>query len=232
MAWWKHSDSIRFSPIVSEILRSNNNNGYGLAREAIFYKLLSLSVENVPIYSCDHLAKLLCAPSKQAQIVWDVCLKHHVLRQINDFFSAIEWMGENHLLMPKTESAQKAPTPKKNIVTKSSGKTPITSEPIEESKKEVEPQQNDSVIKYPEDKELVRPNVKLTRNEIQALRERYSDEQISQMLDILSTYKTTSGRYYASDYAAITRWVSKKIDNEISKLSMPEEFPTWVYGKG
>ena len=231
MAWWKCSNALRFNPVVDEILKANNNNGYGLAREAIFYHLLGMSAENYKFSGAEHLAKMVNAPDKQCQIVWDVCIKHKVLRQIEDgVFSAIEWMKEEGLMPSKFHEPRK---PKIKPI-----ESPCILEPVEVPKPKPEKaiQITDSNPYKNEIKEQVRPNVRLTRNEIISLKEQFSDKQIAEMLDILSEFKTNSGKTYPSDYAALNRWVIKRVCDEsaptrLSASKTGESFPEWIYGK-
>lgn len=90
----------------------------------------------------------------------------------------------------------------------------------------------------PEIKEQVRPNVRLSRSELDALRKDYPDEKVAQILDTLSKYKTEKGKYYASDYDAIRRWVCRAVEKSGS-INQPEKFdeenftspfPDWIYG--
>lgn len=88
-------------------------------------------------------------------------------------------------------------------------------------------------------KERVRPNVFLTRSEINDLKSRFTDSQITLMLDKLSEYKSESKRYYASDFDAIERWVIKWLDGMTNNQSQkkasvydePFEVPSWLTGR-
>lgn len=89
-----------------------------------------------------------------------------------------------------------------------------------------------------ETKEQVRPNVRLSRSELDALRKDYPDEKVAQILDTLSKYKTEKGKYYASDYDAIRRWVCRAVEKS-GNINQPEKFdeenftspfPDWIYG--
>lgn len=90
-------------------------------------------------------------------------------------------------------------------------------------------------IKSREVKIAVRPNVYLSNSEIQTLREQFTDEQISLMVDKLSDYKSQTNRYYKSDYQAITRWVVKWMNdslaskqNESNDKNVTNQFPDWI----
>lgn len=101
-----------------------------------------------------------------------------------------------------------------------------------------EPKQINQEKQMPEIKEQVRPNVRLSRSELDALRKDYSDEKVAQMLDTLSKYKADKGKYYPSDYDAIRRWVCRAVEKSAT-ISQPEKFdeknftspfPDWIYG--
>lgn len=101
-----------------------------------------------------------------------------------------------------------------------------------------EPKQMVQKKQIPEIKEQVRPNVRLSRSELDALRKDYTDEKVAQILDTLSKYKTEKGKYYASDYDAIRRWVCRAVEKSAT-INQPEEFdeenfkspfPDWIYG--
>lgn len=98
------------------------------------------------------------------------------------------------------------------------------------------PTQND--CQRAEVKERVRPNVFLTRSEINDLKSRFTDSQITLMLDKLSEYKSETKRYYASDFDAIERWVIKWLNttnNQSQKKASiydePFEVPSWLTGR-
>jgi hypothetical protein len=80
-------------------------------------------------------------------------------------------------------------------------------------------------------KEQVRPNVRLSREELLILKKSYSDEEISRMLDRLSEYKTNTGRTYSSDYQAITKWVCKDVGKQSLVTKPPVELPSWLFGE-
>ena len=79
-------------------------------------------------------------------------------------------------------------------------------------------------------KEQVRPNVRLSRKEIEELKKDYSDEEITRILDKLSDYKSSSGRNYASDYQAIRKWVYKTLEAPEKKKPEIIEYPDWIFG--
>lgn len=103
---------------------------------------------------------------------------------------------------------------------------------------EEEPKQIVQEKQIPEIKEQVRPNVRLSRSELDALRKDYPDEKVAHILDTLSKYKTEKGKYYASDYDAIRRWVCRAVEKsgninqpeKIDEESFTSPFPDWIYG--
>lgn len=87
-------------------------------------------------------------------------------------------------------------------------------------------------------KECVRPNVFLSRSEILDLKSRFTDDQVTLMLDKLSEYKATTGRYYRSDFDAIERWVVRWMNDQQKQQAQPPqpkdaiiEYPSWLTGK-
>lgn len=61
-----------------------------------FLQLLSETAEDRAndLQDADDLARLVDTTPKQAQIVWDVCIKHNVLRRGPQGYSAKQWMIE------------------------------------------------------------------------------------------------------------------------------------------
>lgn len=64
-------------------------------------------------------------------------------------------------------------------------------------------------------KERYNGNVLLSKQEYEVLGKKFGDK-LSNALEILSNYKLTHGKEYASDYGAMLGWVSKKLDSESS----------------
>lgn len=89
-------------------------------------------------------------------------------------------------------------------------------------------------------KECVRPNVYLTRTEINELKKQFTDEQIAKMVDHLSEYKYQNNRRYSSDFQAIQRWVIRWLNeskNSVrtqlsasNNIIADNEFPDWLKG--
>jgi hypothetical protein len=144
-------------------------------------------------------------------------------------YSAKDWMVENKLLIP-TKREQKDEAKPKEPETITPQPKPI---PVETESKS-DGQQPESTHRFNEVKECVRPNVFLYRSEIEALKREYTDSEINKMLDILSDYKRSKNREYASDYDAIKRWVYKRVNESTQparqKTQIPD-LPDWVFSK-
>lgn len=88
----------------SAIIRELMNPAYphdskGCFRRMCFVDLCYFTVaghEN--IQDCTDLGKLLNTPQKQARIVWDILIKHGVLRKGPQGYSARQWMIERGIL--------------------------------------------------------------------------------------------------------------------------------------
>lgn len=203
MGWWKCSNKLYLTePAIS---LSENRGKYAagkIIRMYSFIRLLDFSSEDFCFVSHEHFSKVTGNQIGQCQIVWDICIKHGVLRKTKHGYSAREWMREQGLLP------------------------------------EEEPKQINQEKQTAEIKEQVRPNVRLSRSELDALKKDYSNEKVAQILDTLSKYKTEKGKYYASDYDAIRRWVCRAVEKSCN-INQPEKFdeenftspfPDWIYG--
>lgn len=210
MGWWKCSNKLYLTePAIS---LSENRGKYAagkIIRMYSFVRLLDFSSEDFCFVSHEHFSKVTGNQIGQCKIVWDICIKHNVLRKDGNGYSAREWMQEQGLLPDEQEQ-----------------KT-ISQQPAQEQPR-----------RQYEHKEQVRPNVRLSRSELDVLRKDYSDEKVSQILDTLSKYKTDKGKYYASDYDAIRRWVCRAVEKsgninqpeKIDEESFTSPFPDWIYG--
>ena len=69
-------------------------------RKMAFIQLLSMTAEDYAndLQDADDLARLVDTTPKQAKIVWDVCIKHGVLRKGPQGYSAKPWMVERGIL--------------------------------------------------------------------------------------------------------------------------------------
>lgn len=248
MGAWSCGFEFYFSPVMFRIKNAGSNRaGHELLREAILFRLLTLCAKGETFRDVKQFSKMAEVPINQAQMVWDVCIEEGILRQSDFGYSARVWMGENGM-MTAVKLSVTATKKKEKSVEKSQTetKTPIImfepTDKIELPKPEVlvkkdSPKENPLNRPIDDIKEYVRPNVRLTRSELAKLKETFTDDEVSRMLDLLSEYKMNSGRCYPSDYDAINRWVLKRIFEEKQagnkqKLKFEaEELPDWVYGK-
>lgn len=94
---------------------------HGNNRMFIFILILSETAEDRAddLQDAEDLARLVDTTPKQAQIVWDVCIKHNVLRRGANGYSAKEWMIERGILGDtrkwKGDGGQRQPQESKNI---------------------------------------------------------------------------------------------------------------------
>ena len=220
------------TPIVNFIHEAGDKRaGHDLLRESIFFRLLSYCACDLSFQDYKHFAKAAGVPLNQSELVWNVCLAEKVLRLDNksNSYSAIEWMKERKLLQQDKTSGHKEST----TVPKIKKPTPINLDQNDAVKKGQEAIFNETKKVFTDDttKEQVRPNVRLSRQELASLKNTYSDDEISRMLDKLSEYKSNTGKTYSSDYQAIIRWVCKSINERSSIAKPPTDFPSWLYGE-
>lgn len=238
--------------------------GLDLVREAIFLRLLISSADGRFFSSDEHFIAQMGARN-QAKLVWDYCLTNNILSQTEHGYTAIEWMIQRNLAdVPnmqnftslahvssqthKTtyEGRKRAKTGKisQENAMPEGGPQPASETSADLSvfnednrKSENVPETQVTIKPKDELKECVRPNVFLSRSEILDLKSRFTDDQITLMLDKLSEYKTTTNRLYKSDFDAIERWVIKWLNstNTQQKQSMHKdaniEYPSWLTGK-
>ena len=99
--WFKMGlDILNSAPmreIISPIAPHENK---GIRRQMAFIYLLSITATGGAndLQDAADLARLVDTTPKQAQIVWDVCIKHGVLRQGEQGYSARAWMIERGIL--------------------------------------------------------------------------------------------------------------------------------------
>lgn len=204
--------------------------GAGYMREAILIRLLALCAQGWAFESHLHLSKISQYPENQCRLVWDACIDNGIIRENNGKHSAAEWLLENGFLndadnAPKTRQ-KRAQSPKAS----NSSTEPKTSQ-ITPSK----PQQSASNADqaFYTDKIAVRPNVWLSHAEIADLKKKYSDDDISRMVDYYSDWKLKKGsNVRTSDYQSITRWVYKILTEKPKEpVKDANPFPAWIYGK-
>lgn len=99
--WFKCGADILQSAIMRDIEKAQRykDNG-GRLRKYTFILLLSETAEDRAddLQDAADLARLVDTTPKQAQIVWDVLIKHNVLRRGPQGYSAKAWMIERGIL--------------------------------------------------------------------------------------------------------------------------------------
>lgn len=88
---------------------------------------------------------------------------------------------------------------------------------IDKNKKENKKEREGEKIPAPSPKIDYAENVKLTEAEYQKLVDAHGEDDVRRLLEILSLYKTSSGKKYKSDYHAIIKWVVSALDEERQK---------------
>lgn len=81
----------------------------GIYRKYYFLLLLSETADDRAddLQDAEDLARLVDTTPKQAQIVWDVLIKHNVLRKGPQGYSAKAWMIERGILGDRTQWQQR-----------------------------------------------------------------------------------------------------------------------------
>ena len=94
-------DILRCAPIHELSEQINKNDSNRDRRRFAFISLLTMTAEGVAecILDTDHLARIIDTTPRQAQIVWDVCIKYGVLRKVPNGYSARQWMIERGILV-------------------------------------------------------------------------------------------------------------------------------------
>lgn len=99
--WFKMGLDILNSAPMRELKRPfiRGDNGQNCRTVAFIY-LLSITASGGAndLQDAADLARLVDTTPKQAQIVWDVCIKHGVLRKGEQGYSARAWMIERGIL--------------------------------------------------------------------------------------------------------------------------------------
>lgn len=99
--WFKCGVDIMQNAIMREITKPHYvRDSCGIHRKFYFIYLLSETAEDRAddLQDADDLARLVDTTPKQARIVWDVLIKHNVLRRGPQGYSAKAWMLERGIL--------------------------------------------------------------------------------------------------------------------------------------
>lgn len=126
--WFKMGMDILNGDVVRELSRPVSfRDAAQNARKLSFINLLSVTAEDWAndIQDASDLARIVDTTPKQAQIVWDILIKHGVLRKGPMGYSALDWMIERGILgdtakrrrPPSTTQGQQPqyPSKEKNI---------------------------------------------------------------------------------------------------------------------
>lgn len=98
--WFKMGLDILNCAVMRELRKRTQKDNSSVFRELAFIYLLSITATGGAndLQDADDLARLVDTTPKQAQIVWDVCIKHGVLRKGPQGYSARPWMIERGIL--------------------------------------------------------------------------------------------------------------------------------------
>lgn len=265
MKHWLCSISLEDNEPIRSLNLGTTQNIVSMSRKYIAYLILSCSAAGKSFTSAKEFSDEFKLPNNHVELVWDLFVKSDVLRESNGRYSANEWMAANGLI-GNEQSDQKQLDPPKQIPT-----SQIVEEKIENKIDEeiVNLKRNTDVDMPPEvlrryqesvyeAKEYVRPNVRLSRNDLLYLKKSLNDAQIERVLDRLSDWKREKGIAYKPgnfDFDQINNWVinwlrieenkerrefrftqrppfksfnSPTTDNQ--QQSPADEFPSWIMG--
>ena len=99
--WFKCGQELMQSAIMRDLFKSQKErDSGGRLRKYALIELLSETAEDRAddLQDADDLARLVDTTPKQAQIVWDVLIKHNVLSKGPQGYSAKAWMIERGIL--------------------------------------------------------------------------------------------------------------------------------------
>ena len=95
-AYFRMSDAILDCPCALELGQAQRYDQYGCTRLFLFIRLLVFALSPSKCFTdAQALAVYVGVAPKQTQRVWDVCIKHGVLRKAGYGYSAREWLVEN-----------------------------------------------------------------------------------------------------------------------------------------
>lgn len=99
--WFKCGQELLQNAIMRDLFKSQKErDSGGRLRKYALIELLSETAEDRAddLQDADDLARLVDTTPKQAQIVWDILIKHNVLRKGPQGYSAKAWMIERGIL--------------------------------------------------------------------------------------------------------------------------------------
>lgn len=98
--WFKMGLDILNCAVMRELRKRTQKDNSSVFRELAFIYLLSITATGGAndLQDAADLARLVDTTPKQAQIVWDILIKHGVLRKGPQGYSARPWMIERGIL--------------------------------------------------------------------------------------------------------------------------------------
>lgn len=107
--WFKCGQELLQSAIMRDLSIRHGRDNYISGRRYSLIILLSETAEDraEDLQDAADLARLVDTTPKQAQIVWDVCIKHNVLRKGPNGYSAKQWMIERGILGDRSQWQQR-----------------------------------------------------------------------------------------------------------------------------
>lgn len=98
-AYFRMSDAVLDCPCAVELGKAGRGDHCGSMRVLLFIRLLVWSLSpSKEFRDAAALAAMSGAPDAQAQMVWDACIRHGVLRKASYGYSARSWMAEAGLV--------------------------------------------------------------------------------------------------------------------------------------
>lgn len=98
-AYFRMSDAIFDCPCALELAIKTERDNMSASRLLLFIRLLVYALSPSKCFTdAQSLAVYSGVAPKQTQRVWDVCIKHGVLRKAGYGYSAREWLVENKFI--------------------------------------------------------------------------------------------------------------------------------------
>jgi hypothetical protein len=223
------SERIYKTEAILEIRNADSQRGgLALVREAIFIHMLMLSECGTTFKNAKTLSVMTDSPITQCEIVFTTAKRMGILTADNGSFSARKWLSENGFLPSETRTTIPEPKQPQN-----DAKTVQACNCTQERQTVANGPQtaaNTNVQKPrslpPRDGKVhVRQNVRLSDDEIDSLKTKYSDKEITGMVDMLSEWKTNKGVRNCNDFVQINKWVAEKYReaNSVNTLERTDE---------
>lgn len=223
------SERIYKTEAILEIRNADSQRGgLALVREAIFVHMLMLSECGTTFKNAKILSVMTDSPITQCEIVFTTAKRMGILTDDNGSFSAKQWLADNGFIVGPARVSIPASKPAQN-----DAQTAQACDYMPEPQTVANGPQiaaNTDVPKprslHPRDgKVCVRPNVRLSNNEIDSLRATYSDIELSGIVDMLSEWKTSRGIRNCNDFVQINKWVAEKYReaNPVNTLERTDE---------